>query len=70
MSKAATYIGLGVSLIFLLVCLITTGVSLNCLADKNTQCAQTAGIGALITGCLLLSSVLGVVLYNRRRGGM
>jgi len=44
-----------------LIYIITGIVSLNCLADKKTQCAQTSGFTALVFGCLAVSAVAAIV---------
>lgn len=69
MSQAPTYIGIAVVLVSLLICIITTIVSFNCLADKNNQCAQTSGFVALTFCCLLMSVVAVVAFYNFKKQG-
>lgn len=46
-----------------IIYIITGIISLNCLADKNTQCAQTSGFTALVFGCLA-ACALAVIMFG------
>lgn len=63
--KTMTYVGLGAAAVSCIVCIITTIVSLNCLANKDNKCAQVSGFTAL-TFCCLMASAAGVIMYNKR----
>lgn len=58
--------GVGMLCTSLLICFITSIISLNCLADKKNQCAQISGFIALITCCMVIfAGVFGIFMENK-----
>jgi hypothetical protein len=65
MDKKASWIGVIIAIVLCLVSIITSIMTLNCLADQKYTCAQASGFTALVTGCMIASACAVVVYQNK-----
>lgn len=60
-------VGYGLLCVTCTVAIVSVLIALNCLADKNDNCAQYSGFLGLVCSCLA-SCVLGLFFYVGRHG--
>lgn len=61
--------GLAVACLCLVICFVTSIISLNCAADKRWQCAQISGFAAGTTGCMMISALVAGFFFLKKTGG-
>lgn len=64
MHSKLTYVGWAAVAVSLFICIITTIISLNCLADKKTDCAQRSGFVGLVFSSLTVACIVVAVKAN------